>query len=776
VALWADQAMPQSPEAPSSTPSTAPTTTPPTTTAPSTTAPGAAPAVALPQVNVAPKRAPTKKQAPKQVVRRAAPLPPAPQPSAPPPRVERANGPVDGIVATRSATGTKTDTPIMETPNSVSVISAKRIEQQGATTVSEALAYTAGVSSDTYGADSRFDWLRIRGFDAYLPGYFVDGMLARNNNTWSVWKVETYGAERIEVLKGPASVLYGQVNVGGIVNVVSKRPLEERLNEVGIRIGNHNRVEGVFDFSGPLTKDGTVLYRLTGVGLKTDNQVDYAEEKRLYIAPAVTWRPNIDTSITVLAQYLRSRDVADNRFLPVEGTLWPNAPFGKISRHLFTGEPGYDKFHVDQWAVAYLFEHRVNDIWQVRQSMRYREMKVDYKTVYGTGLLSKEAAEVAGLTYGRFLSRGVFTTDETAKAFTTDNQLQADFATGPVKHTVLAGLDYQHNIFGQRATIGGSVAPLDMYNPVYGASVTEGNPFTDHTTTLSQAGLYLQEQAKIADRWIVILGGRYDWAKNHTLNRPVPDGNGDMTPTTIANKKDEAFTWKAGLLYQAPIGVSPYITYSQSFFPSTAISWVTNEPFDPETGQQYEAGIKFQPFGPKSLFTLAAFDIKRQNYVTNIPGTFEPRAIGEIHSRGFEFEAAMDLASGLTIIAAYTWLPVFEITKSAAPLEVGKREPTVPEHMASLWAHYRFGHGPLTGFGIGGGVRYVGETFGNIANEAAWIVPDYTLFDGVIDYERYGWRFALNVRNIGDRLTIKCWDTCYYGKGRSIILSALHRW
>jgi iron complex outermembrane receptor protein len=721
------------------------------------------PAVSLPPVAVNPAKKQAKKQAPRK---RAAPTAKAPQPEPPPsPRVERATGPVDGIVASRSATGTKTDTPIMETPNSISVITAPRIEQQAVTTVSEALAYTAGVSSDTYGADSRFDWLRIRGFDAYLPGYFVDGMLARNNNTWTVWKIEPYGAERIEVLKGPASVLYGQVNVGGIVNIVSKRPLEERLNEVGIRIGNHNRVEGVFDFSGPLTKDGKVLYRLTGVGLTTDNQVDYAEEKRLYIAPAFTWRPNADTSITVLAQYLRERDVADNRFLPVQGTLWWN-PNGKISRSLFTGEPGYDKFHIDQWAVTYLFEHRVNVIWQVRQSLRYREMNVDYKTVYGTGIAVDP----------RFLTRGVFTTDETLKALTADNQAQADFATGIVKHTVLAGLDYQHNIFGQRATVGGSVANLDMFTPVYGASVTEGNPYTDHTTTLSQAGLYLQEQAKIAERWIVILGGRYDWAKNHTLNRPVPDGMGGMTPTTIANKKDEAFTWKAGLLYQAPIGVSPYVTYSESFFPSATLNPVTQAPFDPETGQQYEVGVKFQPFGPKSLFTIAAFDIKRQGYITNVPGTFEPRAIGEIHSRGLEFEAVMELANGLNVIAAYTWLPIFEITNSANPNEIGKREPTVPEHMASLWVHYRFGYGPLTGFGVGGGVRYVGETYGNIANTADWIVPDYTLFDAVIDYERYGWRVALNVRNVADTLTVKCWDTCYYGKGRSIIASARKRW
>jgi iron complex outermembrane recepter protein len=737
--LWTDQALSQSPTAPEATP---------------------APAVSLPPVAVNPAKKQAKKQAPRKRAAPAAKAPPPPVP--PPPRVERATGPVNGIVATRSATGTKTDTPIMETPNSVSVITAQRIEQQGATSVSEALGYTAGVRGNVFGVDVRFDWLQIRGFDAYLPGFFIDGMLARNNNTWAVWKVEPYGAERIEVLRGPASVLYGQVNVGGIVNVVSKRPLDEQLNEVGIRIGNHKRVEGVFDFSGPMTKDGTLLYRLTGVGLTTDTQVDFAEQKRLFIAPAFSWRPNTDTTVTFLAQYLRERDVVDLQFLPAEGTLFPNRTTGaRIPRSFSAAEPGYDKFHLDQWSLTYLLEHRVNDVWQIRQSARYRQMSVDYKSVYGTGL------DLVLDPTGRTLTRGIFTTDETLQAFTTDNQAQADFATGIVTHKVLAGLDYQNNVFGQRAGIGAGPT-IDPYNPVYGASITDPPLYADATTRLSQTGLYLQEQAKIAERWIVILGGRYDWANNRTLNH--------LAGGTISQKKDEAFTWKAGLLYNAPIGVSPYITYSESFFPSGTINPVTAAPFDPETGQQYEAGIKFQPLGPKSLFTIAAFDITRQNYVTFEPGTFIPRATGEINSRGLEFEGVAELAEGIRLIAAYTWLPTFKITSSANPDEVGKRMPTVPEHMASLWLHYRFGYGPLIGFGFGGGVRYIGETFGNMANSADMIVPSYTLFDAVIDYEKDGWRLALNVRNVADETTLTCDSTCYYGPGRTFLASARKRW
>jgi iron complex outermembrane recepter protein len=733
--LWTGQARPQS--------------SPP----PSTNSSGS---VQLPPVDIETKKGRQAKRKNQPKRERPVPVPQAPEP----PKVERATGPVDGIVATRSATGTKTDTPLVETPASISVITAKRVEEQRATTVSEALSYTAGVRGNVYGVDVRFDWLQIRGFDAYLPGFFIDGMLARNNNTWAVWKVEPYGAERIEVLKGPPSVLYGQANVGGMVNVVSKRPLEEQLNEVGIRIGDHKRLEGVFDFSGPATKDGALLYRLTGVGLSTDTQVDFAEQKRVFIAPALTWRPNADTSITLLGQYLRERDVVDLQFLPAEGTLFPNTVNGaKIRRSFFAGEPGYDKFNLDQWSIGYLLEHRFDDVWQMRQSVRYREMGVDYKTVYGTGLDLSDPTR-------RLLTRSVFTTKEKVRAFTTDNQLQGDFATGIVKHTVLAGVDYQNNVFDQRASNGGTVKSINMFNPVYGATVTEATPYADATTTLSQTGVYLQEQAKIADRWTVVLGARQDWAKNHTADR--------LVGATI-DKKDQAFTWKAALLYQAPIGITPYVTYSESFFPATARD-STGKTLDPETGQQYEFGIKSQPFGPKSLFTFAAFDIKRQNYVTFVPGTFEARATGEIRSRGLEFEATAELAQGLNFIAAYTWLPEFKITKSASPAEVGRREPTVPEHMASLWLHYRLGPGPLAGFGFGGGGRYIGETFGDIANSARMTVPGYTLLDAVIDYEKDGWRFALNVRNITDETTLTCFDTCYYGAGRSIIASASRRW
>ena len=298
---------------------------------------------------------------------------------------ESAFGPVDGFVATRSATGIKTDTPIVEIPQSISVITADRMEQLGANTLSEALNYTAGVRSDIYGSDSRYDWLSIRGFDAYFPGFYFDGLFARNNNTWAAWKVEPYGAERIEVLKGPSSVLYGQMNPGGLVNVVTKRPKPEPFGEVGIQIGNFDRVQPYFDIGGNVTEDGKVLYRFTGLGLSTDTQVDYVNTDRFYVAPGLTFRPSSDTTLTVLGYYLDEKTGVTSNFLPAEGSLLPN-PNGRVRRSFFSGEPNNDHFDQEQWAVSYFFEHRFNDVWRVRQNARYGRLNLDFHSLYGTGL------------------------------------------------------------------------------------------------------------------------------------------------------------------------------------------------------------------------------------------------------------------------------------------------------------------------------------------------------------------------------------------------------
>jgi iron complex outermembrane receptor protein len=669
---------------------------------------------------------------------------------------ETATSPVQGYVAHRSATGTKTDTPLIETPQSISVIPRQRIEDQQPQSVAEALNYTAGVKSDNYGTDSRFDWVSFRGFEAYQPGFFQDGLLGRNNNTYAVWRTDPYGIERIEVLRGPSSVLYGQGSPGGMINIVTKRPSDEPLHQVQFLAGSDERFQGAFDLSGPIDEDKTFLYRLTGLARDGETEIDYTEDNRQFIAPAFTWRPNDDTSLTVLTHFQREDTQATLGFLPASGTVIDN-PHGEIPRSRFTGEPDYDHFDKTQWSVGYLFEHAFDDTWTVRQNARFGQIDLDYAQVYATGMLADE----------RTITRNAFTSREKVDAFAIDNQVQAQFETGPVKHTGLLGLDYQRHHFDQESGIG-PTADLDVYDPDYGADIADPPLYADANVTLQQTGLYLQEQAKLLDRLVVVLGGRYDWASI---------GTDDALNQTHIKQKDHDFTGRAGMVYLSPIGLAPYVSYSESFFPVATIDPATGRPMKPETGRQVEAGIKFQPEGIDSFVTFAAFDIRRQNYLTWDNLTGAPRQTGEIHSRGLELEAQASLAEGLDMTAAYTWLPIFDVTKSADLTEIDRRVPQAPEHMASLWMDYTFQQGALEGFSLGGGVRYIGQTEGNSQNDEAMEVPGYTLFDAAMSYEIYGVKAQLNVKNIVDKRYVgSCWNTCYYGSGRVFTGTLTYRW
>jgi iron complex outermembrane receptor protein len=667
---------------------------------------------------------------------------------------ETATSPVDGYVAHRSATGTKTDTLLIETPQSISVIPRQRIEDQQPQSVAEALNYTAGVKADNYGTDSRFDWVSFRGFEAYTPGFFQDGLAARNNNTWAVWRTEPYGVERIEVLRGPSSVLYGQNSPGGMLNIISKRPLDEPFHELQFLAGSNERFQGAFDLSGPVDKEKTFLYRIIGLARDSETQVDYVDDNRQFIAPSFTWQPNEDSSLTVLTHFQREDIGTTLGFLPASGTLLNN-PHGEIPRSRFTGEPDYDHFDKTEWSVGYLLEHAFDETWTVRQNARFGQIDMDLGQVYGAAMDADE----------RSLLRNVFTSDEKVNAFSIDNQVQAAFDTGPVAHTALLGLDFQRHHFRQKSGFDAG-PPLDIYDPDYGADIVDPPLYLDADITLQQTGVYLQEQAKLFDQLVLVLGGRQDWATIDTK---------DYLAADRIEQKDDDFTWRGGLVYLSPIGLAPYFSYSESFFP-TATLGADGQPLKPETGRQYEAGLKFQPEGIDSFITFAAFDIRRQNYVT-YDENFVAQQTGEIHSRGLELEAQMSLMDGLNMTAAYTWLPTFKVTKSADITELGRRVPSVPEHMASLWADYRFQQGPLEGLGFGGGVRYVGQTEGNSHNDKAMEVPGYTLFDAAMSYELEGVKAQLNVKNIADKRYVgSCWDTCYYGSGRVFIGTITYRW
>ncbi len=668
---------------------------------------------------------------------------------------ESAWGPVRGYVARRGATGTKTDTPLIETAQSISVITRDRLDEQGVDSLAEALRYTPGVQGETFGFNPRATSLRLRGFLGLATGLYQDGLALRTlTTTGEAFDPEPYGAERIEVLRGPASVLYGQGSPGGVVSFVSKRPTAEPLREVALEVGSFDLKEGRFDVGGTANGDGTLLFRVTGLLRDSEAQVDFTRNDRQYIAPALTWQPSANTTLTLLTHY-QKEDTGDFQFAPAAGSLTAN-PNGKIPRNRNFGEPDFDHHERTEHAVGYAFEHRTDNAWTFRQNLRYGQSTLDRGIVYGGSLQADQ----------RTLNRFAFTNDKDLDAFSVDNQAQWEFSTGAVRHTLLLGLDYQrfkeHNV-----SAFGAAPSLDIFDPVYGSPVATPAVYQDQHNTLRQTGLYLQDQIKVDEKWVLSLGGRHDWADSEIEN----NRNGTRT-----QQDDSAFTGRAGLVYLSDTGLAPYLSYSQSFLPVVGTD-AAGKPFEPETGEQYEVGVKYQPAGAKSFVTVALFDLTRQNVVESVPPTFQQRQTGEVRSRGIELEGVASFDFGLDLVASYTYLDA-EITKSERPGEEGRRPEQTPEHMASLWADYTLRGGALNGLGLGAGVRYVGATWGNIANTVK--VPGYTVADAALHYDWQGARFALNVHNLFDEKYVASafsnGNFASFGAARTVKASVTYRW
>lgn len=673
---------------------------------------------------------------------------------------ESAAGPVPGYTAKRSATGAKTNTAIIETPQSISVITADRMEALGASRLKEALAYTPGINASPWGNESQYDWIYLRGFDAYSPGFYLDGQQLRNSGSWGVWQTENYGTERIEVLRGPSSVLYGLNGPGGMVNVVSKRPTAEPMGEFRAQFGEDSRRQVAADLSGPLGS-GDVLYRFTALAQDAELSTgDDLRNDRQFVAPALTWLLSEQTQLTVLSQFLRIRSASVWSSYPAIGTLTPN-PNGRIPVDTFIGEPDFNRYDQDQWTLGYLFEHRFDDTWTLRQNARYGEFETDYRTFYGVRFATVNAANPADPANFRLLNRTPFKSDEKAAAFTVDNQLQAALHLGAVSHTLLAGVDHQRTRMDVVAYYGGTADPIDAYSPSYGGRVTlTTTTFIDAVNTLKQTGFYVQDQIKFGDGLVATLGGRYDRSSVAT-----DSGSGSKF-------KENEFTSRAGLVYLAPGGWAPYASYSESFSPLTTIDPATGEPFDPETGRQYEVGVRYQPSGRSDSYSLAAFDLRRQNYVTYDSASV-PHQTGEVTMRGLELEAVFQPMPSVNVITAYTWMPKAEVTASSNAATIGKQLTPVSEHLLSLWGDYRFDFGLKLGLGA----RYVGSHRG-YSETAPRPVPDYTLVDALISYDLGSWTMAINARNLTDKEYVATCSgaNCSYGETRNVMATGTYRW
>jgi iron complex outermembrane recepter protein len=689
-------------------------------------------------------------------------------PAAQSPGAESAFGHVDGYVATRSGTATKTDTPLIETPAAVSVITQDQIKAQAAQSIAQAVRYTPGTRGEVTGADARTDNVYIRGF---LADQYLDSLRLLNFGIFAYPLVEPFNLERVEVLHGPASILFGQSSPGGVVDMVSKRPTEVPYHEMFVSTGSYGRIQSGVDLSGPLDKDKQFLYRVTASGFDVGSQVDHTGYRRISIAPSLTWRPDKDTTFTILGTYQRDPKAGFyNQLLPNGiGTINPLANGLRIPTSFYSGEPGFDKTDRTYGSIGYLFERRISNGLTFRQNVRYTDLDTDFAVVSPNGSQTNPAN----------LARGAFTTHETIRSFAIDNQAEAKFMTGPFQHTVLAGVDYRngvdHRLNGSLAT---GVPAINAFNPIYGQPFGPVPLTTDIRQTIDQWGFYAQDQIKL-DRWVALLGTREDIASSRTETLTFA-----TKATAISPKYDVANTKRAALLYKFDNGVAPYIQYTESFQPTAGADFFGN-PFKPTTGQQEEAGIKYQP-DPTSLYTVALFNLTQQNVLTADPnashGPTSQVQTGEIRSRGVEFEAKTEVGRDLTLLAAYTYLDDI-VTKTNAPSQLGKRPVGFPTNTASLWADYTFHGGALDGFGLAGGVRYIGDMAGTSANTFA--VPAVTLFDAALHYDLEGlgrqfkgYQLQVNATNLFDKTYVTlCQDIgCYYGLRRQVIATLRYRW
>ncbi|WP_405126291.1 TonB-dependent siderophore receptor [Pseudomonas marginalis] len=675
----------------------------------------------------------------------------------------------DGLVASRTMSANKTDTSIMETPQSISVVTRKQIDAQQPQSIGQVLRYTAGVNGEANGVDTRRDTISIRGFDATTGGgIYRDGLRQYSFANQSRAVGEVYGLERVEVLRGPSSVLYGQSSPGGMVNVISKRPTDEPLHELVAQAGSFDRKQLAADFGGPLSEDGVLTYRLTGLWRDSGTQIDYARDDRQFIAPAISWRPSDDTSLTVLASFQKDRNVLGYYALPRVGTL-DSSRYGRIATDRFVGDPDFDKYDVEQWSLGYQFEHHLNDIWTFRQNARYSRSYQEQRTIYQYGLDDDQR------TVGRFGYLG----HEKVKNALLDNHFQAQWNAGRFEHTTLVGIDLQHASTNQLG--GGNVVdPLDVYAPVYHQDYSDLDAFYDinQRRQLDQAGVYLSEQLKFDEHWVFNLGGRQDWARSKTVHYAT-DTAADL------KQRDHAFTWRTGVMYLADNGLAPYASYSESFFPNITAVARDGSAFEPETGRQYEVGIKFQPKGSDSYVTVSLFDLTRQNVLTADPANNRfSVATGEIQSRGIELESKAQVSDALELMANYSYSHL-EITRSNTADEKGNQPGNTPEQLASLWSQYTIQGGALSGLAIGGGVRYVGKSYIDSQNSEG--IPHYTLFDASLSYDLgklsssyAGAKLALNASNLTDETYVsQCGytgDSCKYGYRRNVTGSVSYNW
>lgn len=630
----------------------------------------------------------------------------------------------------------KTDVPVEEQPYSVSVIDRTFIEDSGAKNIQDALLYTPGVYAGAFGFDTRIDSAKVRGVDA---GRYVDG-LRQIYGSYNSVRTNVYALESIEVLKGPSSTLYGQGDLGGIINAVSKLPKAEQGGEIWAQYGTFNRKQLAVDVTGPATENGDLLYRMVALGRDSDTQVDYVENDGYVLAPSLTWRPSEDTSITLLLNRQENTGQISAQFLPQEGTLEPGSQ-GYIGSDRFVGEPGWDRYDREKTEATLFVDQQLSDNWAVAATARYTDSSTETREHW------VKIGERPGA--NGEVDRTIYTTDRATQIFNVDARLEGNIELGATRHNLIVGADRQDALWEEWNNDSGDGGTFDVYNPEYGnLNASALNPSDAADNEIEQIGLYVADHMEFGPL-VVSAGLRHDWAENRKL----------AVSGTETVSEEEATTGRIGVMYRFENGVSPYISYAEAF----SMNLGTDDAggiLKPNTGEQQEAGIKYVSPDRSMGVTVAYFDIIQENRVSQsaTPGGVEQTG-AVIH--GWEFQLNKRWNRFETQVA-FTDM-------NAKDQPTGGRLPFVAERQASWWNQLYI----ASNWRFGVGMRYVGD---NVGRNGAPLVPSVTLYDAMVSYAWNNWDFSVDAKNLADEEYISWCRSegadCGYGERRTINANA----
>jgi iron complex outermembrane recepter protein len=617
-----------------------------------------------------------------------------------------------------TSTATKTDTPLRDIPQSIQVIPRQLLEDRNITRVGEALQNVPGVFSLEGGYEGYADYYQIRGFDTSRGSLFRDGIAT------DVWDTsEIVNLERIEVLKGPASVLFGQGSPGGIVNLVTKKPLAEPYYSISGTIGSFNTYRGELDFSGPLNDSKTVRYRLTMAYENNDSFIDFVEGERFFIAPVITWDIGSRTSLTVDAAYTN-----DSR-TPYYGIPAIGGRIADVPRSRYYGEP-FAEYSRDGFELGAVLRHGFSDNWSITGAFRYINYSPERYAIFFSS-----PDETTGE-----MTRELYFSDGNYQRYIGNIDVVGEFKTGSIQHKLLLGTEYRQYIEDPRFQFG-EYPSINLFDPVYVNRRFDKAPTFFRDDYDETWGFYIQDQIELLPNLKFLAGVRYD---NYQQNRTTQDLG---EPRIDFEQTDTAWSPRVGIVYQPIEPISLYFSYSESFVPNFGDTLDrADEPFDPEKGRQFEVGLKAD-LNPNLNATLALFDIRKQNVLTTDPinPDFSIQT-GEQTSRGIELGVAGEILPGWDIYASYTYLDAYISEDNT--YEVGNRLPNVPESNIGLWTKYEIQEGGLRGLGFGLGLYYVGDRFGELDNTVE--LPSYFRTDLALFYERDNWKAQINFKNLFD--------------------------